>query len=121
VTATQIRFHAAGGAKAQAFVPVVYAATAAGTPTNLVVQGAAVTVAAGQGAGWVSVALPATTLPAGRYLLGLLSGPSGGSARVTYAPVSNAGVYHAHAYPTPLAAWGATVQREARSWTVALA
>jgi hypothetical protein len=99
----------------------VYAATAAGTPTNLVVQGAPVTVPANQAPAWVAVALAPTTLPAGRYLLGLLAGPNTTSARIAYSPLTNAGTYHPNAYPTPLSPWGSSVQREARSWTMALA
>jgi hypothetical protein len=103
--ATAISFYAAGGAADQRFVPVIYR-FANGKPTTLAVQGAEVTVAANQPAGWVTSAVPATPLAAGNYVLGLLSGPADRGASVFFDSLPDSGLYGQSPYPTPPAQFG---------------
>jgi hypothetical protein len=118
-TATNFRFWASGGGQAQSFVPVVYATDANGNPSELMAQGAAVSVGATQAAGWVSSALPPTDLPAGTYLLGLISGSSSQSAQVAYTPVNNAGFYTGNSGMTATPTWGSG-NREGMQWSFAV-
>ena len=74
-------------------------------------KGAEVTIAAFQSPGWVTSALPAISLTACIYLLGLMSGPNNGQASSYYNPVQNGGFWNANAYPTAPATWG-PVNRE---------
>ena len=106
-TATSFSLYTRGGGAAQRLTPVIYRTDALGVPTTLVVKGAEVTVAAGQAPGWVTSSLPATPLTAGKYLLGLMSGDSGGQALSYYNPAPNGGFWNANAYPTAPANWGA--------------
>ena len=85
-TAVDFGFYATGGSAAEHLVPVVYNADSAGNPTTLALTGADVVVAAGQAAGWVRSTLPTTTLAPGKYLLGLLSGPTGSGAAISLRP-----------------------------------
>lgn len=100
------RFYAKGGTAAQKFVPVIYK-TSSGLPTTLVVKGAEVTVPAKKAAGWISAPLPATTLTAGSYALGLLSGPTGTRATLYFRSVTNGAFWNENAWSTPSATWGA--------------
>ncbi len=119
-TATNFRFWASGGgSQPQSFVPVVYATDASGNPTQLMAQGAPVTIGATQAPGWASSALPPTNLPAGTYLLGLISGSSSQSAQIGYTPVNNAGFYAGNGWPTASATWGSGY-REGMQWDFAV-
>ena len=109
VVPTNFKWYAKGGSQSQSFVPVVYGANAAGAPTELVLQGPPVTIAAGRPPGWVTAPLPAgITLAPGKYLLGLLSGPSGEGALNYYdTGPSTAAWWNANPGSTPTQAWGA--------------
>jgi hypothetical protein len=96
-----------GGSADQRLVPVVYAVDGGGAPAGLLAKGAEVVVRAGQPAGWVTSSLPAIDLQPGRYLLGLLAGPSSGGAVNYFAPTPKTNYWNANAYPTPSASWGA--------------
>jgi hypothetical protein len=104
------KFYVAGGTAAQKFTPAIYNVDSSGTPTTLVTNGAEVTVAAGQAAGWVTSTLPTVALVPGSYMLALLSGPTDSGAILYYATVTDtkAGQYNFNAYPTPSPNWGAT-------------
>jgi hypothetical protein len=110
------RWFTRGGAVAQRFTPVVYATDAAGSPDRLVVVGSEVTVAAGQAAGWVTAGLPATSLAAGSYLLGLMSGPGDGGAANAMTVVGGAGFFNLNGYGSAAASWG-VVNLEAARWS----
>ena len=115
-----LRFYAAGGSSPQSFVTAIYAVDGSDRPTSLVTQGAQVSVAAGQPAGWVSSALPAgTTLAPGRYQLAVLSGPSSANAVLSYAPEPGGGTYNANPFPSPSATWGDANPGSAR-WSFAV-
>jgi lysophospholipase L1-like esterase len=106
-TLVDFNFYAAGGVADQKFIPVVYGIDG-GTAGNLLAQGAEVTVAAGQPAGWVSSPLPAAVLPPGSYLLGLLSGPTTRQASISFDNVPGAGWFNQNKYPAPSSTWGPT-------------
>ena len=110
-TAQSFSFYARGGGSVQRLTPVIYRVDANGLPSSLVAKGAEVTIAAFQSPGWVTSALPVTSLTAGTYLLGLMSGPISGEASNYYNPVQNGGFWNANAYPTAPATWG-LVNRE---------
>jgi lysophospholipase L1-like esterase len=99
-------FHAEGRAASQRLRPVIYNVDAGGSPTTLVAVGAEAVVAAGQQPGWVRATLPATTLRPGRYLLGLLSGPTASGTAISLDNVTGGGRFNANAYPTPSQTWG---------------
>ncbi len=115
-TAQSFSLYARGGGSVQRLTPVVYRVDANGLPSSLVAKGAEVTIAAFQSPGWVTSALPATSLTAGTYLLGLMSGPNSGQASNYYNPVPNGGFWNANAYPTAPASWG-TVNRESSAYS----
>jgi hypothetical protein len=83
-TTVDLQFYARGGAADQSFIPVVYAADAAGNPTTLVLTGTQVTVKTTDGPQWFKVQLPAKTLAPGNYLLGLMSGETSAGAVLYY-------------------------------------
>jgi hypothetical protein len=105
-TAQSFSFYARGSGSAQSFTPVVYRVDANGLPSSLVVKGAEVTIAALQSPGWVTSTLPATSLTAGTYLLGLMSGPNSAGASTYYNAVQNGGFWNQNTYPTAPATWG---------------
>lgn len=115
---TSFRFYARGGSSAQKFVPVIYR-TSGGVPTSLVVKGPEVNVAARKAAGWVSAPLPATSLAAGSYVLGLITGPTGMRASVYYRPMEGGAFWNENAYPTPSSSWG-TLNKDNVQWAVAV-
>ncbi len=100
---------AAAGARASRSSRSSTARTPRAAPTSLVTRGQAVTVAAGRPAGWITAPLPSgVTLAPGRYLLGLLSGPQGGSAFVYYDDgPADAAWWNANGSGTPTQTWGA--------------
>ena len=108
------RFYARGGGSPQRFIPVLYNVDTTDTPTNLVAQGAEVTVSGSAAAGWQTSALPATTLPPGRYVLALLAGTASGGSVLYYTLETNGGMYSANSYPTPAPTWGAVSSVNAR-------
>ena len=110
-TAQSFSLYTRGGNSLQRVTPVIYRVDALGLPAGLVVKGAEVTVGARQAAGWVTSALPATSLTAGSYVLALMSGPNGSQAAGYYNPQLNGGFWNANAYATAPASWG-TVNRE---------
>jgi lysophospholipase L1-like esterase len=115
-TITDFKWYVSGGTSSQAFVPVIYSVSG-GAPTALLAQGSPLTIAANQAAGWVTVALPATTLQPGSYLLGLLSGPNSLGANNYYTPGSNgSNIWNANTYPTPSTTWGA-VNDSTQQWS----
>ncbi len=111
VTVT-FNFYASGNASDQSYVPVVYNVDGTGNPTTLALQGDPnnpVIVPAGAEPGWFSTPLPATTLPPGDYLVGLLSGPTGGGANIFFDPVTDAAIFNRDStYPNPSATWETT-------------
>ena len=115
-TATSFEFYARGGSAAQSFTPAIYASNGSG-PAGLVVAGASVTVAAGQAAGWVSAALPSTSLAAGTYYLVLVSGAADQGAVVYYAAgAATDGVYNVNLAGAPTGTFG-TASTEPRDWS----
>jgi hypothetical protein len=54
----------------------------------------------------VTSSLPAVDLQPGRYLLGLLAGPSSGGAVNYFAPTPKTNYWNANAYPAPSSSWG---------------
>ena len=94
-TLTNFKWYGRGGSNAsQTFTPVVYNTNPAGQPTTKVTQGARITIARNQPAGWVTAALPpGITLQPGRYLLGLLAGSAGASAFNYYDPGPSGSAY----------------------------
>jgi hypothetical protein len=94
---------------------VIYSTDGSGRPASLVATGSEVTVAAGQAAGWVTSTLPATTLPAGAYVLGLNSGPNGAGAANAMS-ATGTGYYNANPYGSPTASWGA-FNTETATWS----
>jgi hypothetical protein len=114
-TLVDFRWYTRGGSASQRFTPVIYSTDGSGNPAGLVATGSEVTVAAGQAAGWVTSTLPATTLPAGSYLLGLTSGPNGlGASNATTS--SGTGFYNANPYGSPTASWG-QINTETSTWS----
>jgi hypothetical protein len=109
------RMYARGGAADQRFTPVIYGTDGNGNPTSLLARGSEITVPAGQAAGWFTASLPAVSLPAGQYLLGIMTGPSGTGAAVALAP-SGTGFYNLNLYNAPTGSWG-TINTEAASWS----
>ena len=105
-----------GGAADQRFVPVVYSVNSGGAPAGLLAQGTEVVVRASQPAGWVTSALPAVDLQPGRYLLGLLAGPTTHGAVTFYTATPGTNYWNANAYPTPSASWGA-LNVSAAAWS----
>jgi hypothetical protein len=119
-TVTQFQFFASGGAAAQSFTPAIYSSSG-GSPGSLLAVGATVTVAAGQAAGWVSSALPATSLAAGSYFLVLVSGAAGNSAAVYFDPGNASdGVYNVNPAGAPASSFG-TPGTEPRRWSFRVA
>jgi lysophospholipase L1-like esterase len=114
-TLVDFKWYTRGGSSSQRFTPVVYSTDASGNPTSLVATGSEVTVGAGQAAGWVTSTLPATALPAGQYLLGLLSGPNGSGASNAMTS-SGTGFWNANAYGSPTASWG-QINTETATWS----
>jgi lysophospholipase L1-like esterase len=115
-TSLSFSWYTKGGAAAQRMTPVVYSANTSGSPTTLIAKGAEVTIAANQAAGWVTSALPAVALAKGSYLLGLMSGPTGGQVVDYQKPSANASIYNANAYGSPTSSWGA-VNRESGAYS----
>lgn len=105
-TLVDLAFYAAGGTSAQEFVPVVYSVGGSGEPDALLAQGSPVTVPAAQPAGWVVAPLPQLSLPAGSYLLGLLSGPNSRGALVYFDHVPGSGWFNRDKYPVPSPSFG---------------
>ncbi|HEY7795157.1 MAG TPA: FG-GAP-like repeat-containing protein [Gaiellaceae bacterium] len=116
-TTVSISWYARGGGAPQKFTPVVYRADGQGNPTSFVTKGAEVQINRNQAAGWVTSSLPAVSLTSGNYLLGLLSGPNGESASISYAPAAGRGLWNANPYPTPTTSWG-QVNRDEATWSV---
>jgi lysophospholipase L1-like esterase len=115
-TATRFEFYARGGSSAQSFVPAIYRSSGS-APSTLVVAGPLVTVGAGQAAGWVSVPLVSTPLPAGTYYLVLQSKETARSASVYFDTAStNEGVFNQDAGSAPSSSFG-TASTEARRWS----
>jgi hypothetical protein len=109
------KWYTRGGSASQQFTPVIYGTDGAGNPAGLLAVGAPVTVNAGQAAGWVTSALPASTLSPGRYLLGLTSGPTGSGAANAMEPTGT-GFYNTNPYGAPSAAWGGLITEPA-TWS----
>ncbi|MGE0877797.1 MAG: FG-GAP repeat domain-containing protein [Acidimicrobiia bacterium] len=115
-TVSSFAFYARGGQQAQAFKPVIYAVGPNGTPDALVATGDPVTVDASQPAGWVTTPLRTATLPAGEYVLALLSGERTAGASIYYTAATSAGYYNGNPFAVPSATWG-NVIRENRRWS----
>ena len=119
-TVTQFQFFASGGGAAQSFTPAIYSSSG-GSPGSLLAVGATVTVAAGQAAGWVSSALPATSLAAGSYFLVLVSGAASNSAAIYFDPGNASdGVYNVNPAGAPASSFG-TPGTEPRRWSFRVA
>ena len=65
-------------------------------------------------ASWRTSNLPATSVPAGRYMLALLAGPSTAGAILYYNSVVNGGIYNSNTYPTPSSNWGSTTSQNSQ-------
>jgi FG-GAP-like repeat len=117
-TATDFKWFTRGGKASQSFTPLIYNTDTSGNPTTLAAQGAVVTVAANQAAGWVTSNVPAnTSLLPGKYVLALLSSVTSASAFNYYATAPNAGIYNNNGSTTvPTATWG-QVNTEANQWS----
>ncbi len=115
-TLTQFQFFAAGGASAQSFTPAIYGSSGSG-PGSLLAVGATMSVAAGQAAGWVTSALPSTSLAAGTYYLVLVSGPASNAASIFYTPgTPSDGVFNPNPAGAPTSTFG-SAGTEARRWS----
>ena len=78
------KFYAIPGSSAQTFIPAVYAFDGS-VPTNRVAVGEPVTVAAGGDGQWYQSSLSsAADLPSGQYMLALVSGETGGQAKIGF-------------------------------------
>jgi hypothetical protein len=107
-TSADFRFYAQGGSAAQSFVPFIYSVVD-GQPASLLGSGPAITVAAGQPAGWVTGPLTGVGLAAdSAYMTGVLAGPTDSQAAEFYTTVTNGADWNANpgGYPVPSSSWG---------------
>src|SRR5262249_41557531 len=109
------RMYARGGAADQRFTPVIYGTDGNGNPTSLLARGSEITVTPGRAAVRLTASIPVVSLPAGQYLPGIITGPSGTGAAVALAP-SGTGFYNLNLYNSPTSSWG-TINTEAATWS----
>jgi hypothetical protein len=98
------------------FVPVIYNASSASVPTSLLASGSAVTLTAGQAAGWIFCPITATLTSGNFYLLGVDVNPANASSStvnlfLTTSPITgtdgnNYFATNSATYPTPDSTFG---------------